>query len=257
MGIAAALCRKSELELRLLTMGNPRIQIGTIYTCTVSVAALLNNIPYFVLADIFEHKDMAQVCIETFHQNVCLPVPQMGSPVYRTAVTVGTLFTQIVGQFDLDTLTAYCRYVQVLIVCLRSTETGRISQACLKIICRLVEQVDARTENKLVNQVVLVQTGADQHGQYIHFPLILHESTGNADILLHVTMIAGHNVMQGVVLIFQSAGEGSGSKETVVHIAYIHATGNPSQVFRLAVGIHVLLGTIVTVAIGVLDGGVS
>lgn len=63
--------------------------------------------------------------------------------------------------------------------------------------------------------------------------------------------------MQGVVLIFQSAGEGSGSKEAVVHIAHVHAAGNPGQVFRLAVGIHVLLGTIVAVAVGVLDGGVS
>ncbi len=147
--------------------------------------------------------------------------------------------------------------MQVLIIRLRSTETGRVSQACLKIICRLVEQVDAGTKNKLVNQVMLVQAGADQHGQCIHFPLILHESAGNADILLHVTMIAGHDIMQGVILIFQSAGKGGGSKETVVHIAHIHATDNPSQVFRLAVGIHVLLGTIVTITVGVLDGGVN
>ena len=45
MGIAAALCRKSELELRLLAMGTLYIQIGTIYACTVSVAALLDDIP--------------------------------------------------------------------------------------------------------------------------------------------------------------------------------------------------------------------
>ena len=200
---------------------------------------------------------MAQVCIETLHQDVCLPVSQMGSPVHRTAVTVGAFFTQVIGEFDLDSLAAYCRHVQVLIVCLRSAETGRVSQACLKIICRLVEQVDAGAENKLVYQVVLVQAGADQHGQYVHLPLILHEGAGNADILLHVTMIAGHDVVQGVVLIFQSAGEGGGGKEAVVHIAHIHAAGNPGQVFRLAVSIHVLLGTIVAVAVGVLYGGVS
>ena len=74
MDIAAALRREAELELRLLAVGNLRIQIGTVYACAVSVAALLDDIPYFVLADIFEHKDVAQVCIETLHQDVCLPV---------------------------------------------------------------------------------------------------------------------------------------------------------------------------------------
>ena len=104
MGVAAALRREAELELRLLAVGNLRIQIGTVYACAVSVAALLDNIPYFVLADIFEHKDVAQVCIETLHQDVCLPVSQMGSPVHRTAVTVGAFFTQVIGEFDLDSL---------------------------------------------------------------------------------------------------------------------------------------------------------
>ena len=39
MGLAAALRREAELELRLLAVGNLRIQIGTVYACAVSVAA--------------------------------------------------------------------------------------------------------------------------------------------------------------------------------------------------------------------------
>ena len=45
MGVAAALRREAELELRLLAVGNLRIQIGTVYACAVSVAALLDDIP--------------------------------------------------------------------------------------------------------------------------------------------------------------------------------------------------------------------
>ena len=44
MGVAAAMRLEAELELRLLAVGNLRIQIGTVYACAVSVAALLDDI---------------------------------------------------------------------------------------------------------------------------------------------------------------------------------------------------------------------
>ena len=124
MGVAAALRGKAQLELRFLAMGNLGVEVCSVHAGAIAVTAFFDNIAYVVLSDVLKNKNMAQVRIEAFHKYVGLPMSQMSGPVHRPAVTVGTLFTQIVGQFDLDTLTAYCRYVQVLLVCLRSTETG-------------------------------------------------------------------------------------------------------------------------------------
>ena len=104
---------------------------------------------------------------------------------------------------------------------------------------------------------MLVQAGADEHGQYVHLPLVLHEGAGNAYILLHIAVIARHDIVQGVVLILQSAREGGGGEKAVVHVAHVHAACHPRQVVRLAVGVHVLLCAVVAVAVGVLDRAVQ
>ena len=196
---------------------------------------------------------MAQVGIETLYKDVCLPVSQVGGPVDRAAVTVGTLLAQVVRQLDLHAFAAYCGDVQVFIVGLRGTETGGVRQARLEVLGRLIKQVDTGTEYQFVYQVVLVQTGADEHGQYVHLPLVLHEGAGDAYILLHIAVIARHDIVQGVVLILQSAREGGGGEKTVIHVAHVHAACHPRQVVRLAVGVHVLLCAVVAVAVGVLE----
>ena len=200
---------------------------------------------------------MAQVGIETLYEDIGLPVSQPGGPVHRTAVTVGTLLAQVVRQLDLHAFAADRGHMQVFVVRLRRAETGGVRQARLKILGGLIKQVDAGTEYQLVYQVVLIQTGADEHGQHIHLPLVLHEGAGDAYILPHVAVIARHDIMHGVVLILQSARKGGGGEEAVVHIAYVHAACHPGQVVRLAVGVHILLCAVVAVAVGVLDRAVQ
>ena len=85
--------------------------------------------------------------------------------------------------------------MQVLVISLRSTETGRVSQTCLKFISRLIKQVHTRTKNKLVNQIMFIHTQSDEHCQLIHTPLVLDESSCHTDILFHITVIAGHNIV--------------------------------------------------------------
>lgn len=233
------------------------VEVCSVHAGAIAVTAFFDNIAYVVLSDVLKNKNMAQVRIEAFHKYVGLPMSQMSGPVHRPAVTVGTLFAQVVRQLDLHTLAAHCGDMEVFIIGLRRTKTGGVRQTRLKILGRLIEQIDAGTENQLVYQIVLIQPGAHQHGQDIHLPFILHKGTGNADILLHVAVIARHHIVHGIVLILQSARKSGGGKKAVIHIAYVHAACHPSQVVCLAVSVQILLRTVVAVAVGVLNGAVQ
>ena len=178
---------------------------------------------------------------------------EMCTPVHRTTITIGTLFTEVISQFNLNSFTTYSCHMQIFIISLRRTETGRICQTCLEILSRFIKEIDTRAENQLVYQVVLIEAGTHQHSELTHLPFILNKGTGYAYILLHITMITSHNIMQGVILIFKTTGKSSRSKETVVHIAYIHATGYPGQIIRFTISIHVLLRSIITVSIRMLN----
>ena len=63
-----------------------------------------------------------KVGVEPLNQQIPLPMSHGEGPVNRTAVAVGSLLLQSVGQGDLHSLTPYGRYVQVFIVGLWRTE---------------------------------------------------------------------------------------------------------------------------------------
>ena len=130
-------------------------------------------------------------------------------PVNGAADAVRMLRLQPFRQLDKHALTSYCRNVQILIVCLRRTKTGRPGNTCLQFVTGLIEQVQTGAEDGIVNQVMVIQTEAGQEYKLIHFPFVLHKSAGNAHILFHITVITGHNIVQGVVLILQPGGKSS------------------------------------------------
>ena len=243
-----------QLELRFLAMGNLGVEVCSVHAGAIAVTAFFDNIAYVVLSDVLKNKNMAQVRIEAFHKYVGLPMSQMSGPVHRPAVTVGTLFAQVVRQLDLHTLAAHCGDMEVFIIGLRRTKTGGVRQTRLKILGRLIEQIDAGTENQLVYQIVLIQPGAHQHGQDIHLPFILHKGTGNADILLHVAVIARHHIVHGIVLILQPARKSGGGKNPYC----LRTCRLPPKSSRLSCRKRqVLLRTVIAVAVGVLNGAVQ
>ena len=128
-GVAAALRGKAQLELHFLAVGNLGIEVGSVHAGAVAVAAFLDYIAHIVLTDVLEHEYVAQVGIETLYKDVRLPVSQVGGPVHRAAVTVGTLLAQVVRQLDLHAFAAYCGDVQVFIVGLRGTNRWSTSGA--------------------------------------------------------------------------------------------------------------------------------
>ena len=257
MRIAAALRGEAQLQLCLLAVCYPGVDVGPVHPCSVAVSAFFDDVAQFVVAYVFQHEHVTQVGVEAFHQHVGLPMSEAGGPVHRTAVAVGAFLAQSVGQFDLHALAAHGRYVQVFVVGLWGAESRGVCQACLQVVCRFIEQVHAGADDEFFYQVVFVQAQSGKERQLFHLPLILHECAGYAYLLFHVAVVSGHDVVQGVVLVFQSTRKGGRGKEAVVHVAHIHAARHCRQVVGRAVGVHVALRAVVAVAVGVLHGGIE
>ena len=77
-----------------------------------------------VLANRFEHKDIVEPCVETFDEEVCLPMAKVHYPVERAAETVGALGVESVGKANQYALTTNSRDVEVFVVSLGRTESG-------------------------------------------------------------------------------------------------------------------------------------
>ena len=67
-----------------------------------------------------------------------------------------------------------------------------------------------------------------------------------------VAVVARHDVVEGVILIFRARRQCGRGKEQTFEAPYIRRTAHVRQVFRLAVGIGVALCPVVAVAIYVL-----
>ena len=178
-----------------------------------------------------------------------------GTPVDRTTETVGTLLLEVIGKRNLHTLTTYSRNVQVLVIGLWGTEACRIGQARLKITAGLEKKVHARTEDRILNEIMLVETHTGKQCEHVQIPLILRKGTCNAHILPHVAVVTSHYIVHTVLLELHSTRKGSRGEDAVVHAAGICRTGNPGKVIGLAVCIRVTLRAIVAVTVNMLHRG--
>ena len=204
------------------------IDIRSIYTRALSVTAFLHGKTIGIYANVLKNKDIAQIGIETFNKNIRLPMAETCSPVNGAAEAVGTFLLEVFGKPYLHALTAYCRNMQILVIRLRSAEACRVGQTCLKILARFEEQIDTRTEYRVIDKIVLIDTRTYKQCKKTHFPLVLDKRTGNADILLHIAFIASHHVMQLVLLILQTAGKRSRREKELLDAACICRTADPS-----------------------------
>ena len=219
----------------------------------MSITTFFYHISVFIFTNICQCKHMTQIGVEAFQQYICLPMPNRQCPVHRAAVTIRTFFTQIVCQLNLNTFTSYGRYMKIFVISLWSTETGRICEARLKVIHRLIKQIDTGTENQFINQVVLIHTQTNEHRELSHTPFILNKSTGYAYILFHITVIPGHDIMQSIILIFKTTGKSGRSKKAIIHLPHIHATQYPGKIICFTIRIEILLSAIIAVTIRMLD----
>ena len=142
--------------------------------------------------------------------------------------------------------------MQVFVKGLRGAETLRIAQAYIDIFGGIVAKVDTRAENKILHQVVLVETRTYEEAPTIVFPLVLEIGTTDMHFLVDVSIITRSIVREGIVVIFYTTGHLGRHKEQVVEAMHILHTRNQRKIIGIAIGIEVFAGTIIAVATGVL-----
>ena len=203
-------------------------------------------------AQVGQGKHVRKVGIETFHQQVALPVAPAMVHIGREAQALRFLFLQVIGQFDHRHVSTHVGNVQVLVEGLRRTETERIAGTQVDVLGRIIAQVHTRAEYRMVQQVVLVQTAADEETPLVVFPFVLGEGTHDAHLLVRIPLVAPHVVLQIVLVVFQTGGQVGRHEEATVKMETVLCSGNPSQVGRRAVGIQVLSASVVAVPFDVL-----
>ena len=104
---------------------------------------------------------------------------------------------------------------------------------------------------------MVVYTETSQQGEVAYLPFVLEEGTGNADFLLEVAVIAGHDIVHAVVAVLQTGSKGSRREEYLIEVTYVHTSTYEGQVVGLTVCIRVLLGTVVAVTVYVLGRGIE
>ena len=76
MGVAATLGCEAEAEHCLLAVCKLGIEVGSIYTGTITVAALLDGIAVAVVTDVLEDEYIVEAGVEAFDEKVGLPVSE-------------------------------------------------------------------------------------------------------------------------------------------------------------------------------------
>ena len=92
--------------------------------------------------------------------------------------------------------------MQVFVERLRSTETTCIRNAQVYILCRIEAEIGTRTEDDVVNQVVLVQSSTQEKAPLLVLPFVLEEEATYAHILLEVAVVAEDDILQAVEVVF-------------------------------------------------------
>ena len=140
---------------------------------------------------------------------------------------------------------------------LRSTEAARIAQAQARPLSGIVAQVGTRAENYVIDEAVLIQTAADKQRPMLVFPLVLQVGADDVHLLLRSIIVADRFVVQIVVVVFHTQGQVGGKEPQPVERMDVLGAGRHGKVVRAAVGIGILLGTVVALAGDVLERSID
>ena len=104
----------------------------------------------------------------------------------------------------------------------------------------------------MVNQIVLIQTAANQESPMLVFPFILKESTTNIHSLVYCTVVAPHVVFQFILIEFYAGSQVGRHEDTFSEAINILRSCHPVQIGGISVSIRILSATIIAVTIDVL-----
>ena len=104
----------------------------------------------------------------------------------------------------------------------------------------------------MVDQIVLIQTSAQQNAPFLVFPFILQKSTTNIYRLLRITVVSPHIVLQVIPVILQSRSQVGRHEKAFTETVHILRTADKCQVRCLSIGVLVFFAAIITVAVRML-----
>ena len=104
----------------------------------------------------------------------------------------------------------------------------------------------------MVNQVMLIQTTANQKSPMLILPFILKESTTDIHFLVYRTIISPHIIFQFILIEFYSGSQVGRHEDTFSETINILRSCHPVQVGGVSVSIQVLTATIIAVTIDML-----
>ena len=116
----------------------------------------------------------------------------------------------------------------------------------------VVAEGGAGAEHRGVNEVVLVEPSPDENAEFVVLPLILGKYAGCICVLLHVPSVAGHHVVEQVLVELHAEGEVGRHEEALVEAVVVLAAGDPGEVGGLSVGVGILAGSVVAFPVDVL-----
>lgn len=97
--------------------------------------------------------------------------------------------------------------MQILVECLRSTESVSIGEAQVNVLGRVETQVGTWREDDVVHKVVLVQTASKEKAPLLVLSLVLEKETSDVHILLEVAAVAEDYILQSIMVVLSTDGE--------------------------------------------------
>ena len=102
---------------------------------------------------------------------------------------------------------------------------------------------------------MLVESSSDEDAEFVVLPFILCKYAGGPGVLAHVPAVAGHHVVEHVLVEFRTDSKVCGHEEALVEAIVILCPGNPCEVGGLSVCIGIFACSVVTFPVDVLRGG--
>ena len=146
--------------------------------------------------------------------------------------------------------------MQILVKRLRSTETARIGQTQIDVLRRIEAYVRTRTEDQVIDQIMLVETAADQKAPFLILPFVLQEQTTDMDRLVHDAVISQHLVLQLVEVIFQPAGKLRRHEQAFICRIGILRAPDKCHIRRMPVSIQIPVSPVITLPVRMLRGSI-
>ena len=255
--IAAPLPGHPGLQLEPAGEDRPSLDVHPGDRGSRTVVTLLDLAAVVRILDVAQGEYIVETRVEALDEQVRLHASEVMVEVGREAHAVRPLLFQVVGQPDPDPFSAHDGDVQVLVEGLRSPVAGGIAHPEVHRLRGVEAHVDPRAENHMVDQIVLVQTPAEQQRPLPGFPLVLEIAAHDVHLLVGVDGVTDRAVVEIVVAVLGAERQFRGHEEQPLEGVHVLQARRHDEIPGRTVGPQILLAAVIAFAGRVLERGVD